>query len=237
MARVSLKGNEVHVWQAALVPGPAMPRLLALLSPDEHAQAGRFRHARDRDRYILSHAFLRAVLGRYLGMDPARLAFSYGPHGKPALACEACGDALRFNLTHAHELALLAVAWRREIGIDAEHVRPDLPHEEIARQFLACEEMAALEALPLAAQPWAFCRLWTRKEAYLKARGDGLAFPPDRVHVSPADEPAALLSAGGDVAEAARWSLYDLAPTPGYVATLAVQGQPPRLRQWHWPEG
>ncbi len=237
MARVSLQGNEVHVWQAALAPRPDMPCLHELLSPDERAQAGRFRHARDRDRYILSHAFLRAVLGRYLGVDPVQLAFSCGPHGKPALACGAGSAALRFNLTHAHELALLAVAWRREIGIDAEYVRPDLPYEEMARRFLACEEVAALAALPLAVQPWAFCRLWTRKEAYLKARGDGLAFPPDRVHVSPAHEPAALLSAGGDAAEAARWSLYDLAPAPGYVATLAVQGQPLPPRQWHWPEG
>lgn len=235
MPQITLQSDEVHVWQAALTSSPEIQCLLELLSRDERVWADRFRFAQDRDRYIHSHAFLRMVLGRYLGMDPRRLEFRYGPHGKPALAGE-YGAALRFNLSHSQELALLAITRGREVGVDVEYVQVHLPCEQIAQRFFSAEEVAALDALPPSVRPRAFYSLWTRKEAYLKARGDGLAFPPDQVWVSHPDEPPSLLSVGSDLAEAACWSLCDLAPAPGYVGALAVEGRPLRLRQWRWPE-
>jgi 4'-phosphopantetheinyl transferase len=233
-----LESDEVHVWRAALnLDTPRLTRLERTLSEDEHARAERFHFPQDRQRFVAARGLLRTLLGRYLGGEPGQVLFCYGPQGKPALAGESGGETLRFNVSHSGELVLYAVSRGRELGIDIERLRPDFATEQIARRFFSAGEVAALQTLPAGEQRQAFFACWTRKEAYLKARGDGLSLDLKQFEVSLAPgKPAALLSTKHDPQEVLRWSLRDLTPGPGYVAALAVEGHDWRLRCWQWPE-
>lgn len=235
-AALTLDENEVHVWRASLdLTASRIQSLERTLSPDECGRAGRFHFERDRRRFIVAHGLLRAILARYLGTEPGQLQFRYDPHGKPALAVDSGGGGLRFNLSHSHRVALYAVARGREVGIDVERIRTAVDVEQIAERFFSPREVAALRVLPPEVRTEAFFTCWTRKEAYVKARGKGLALPLDQFAVSlTPGEPAALLSVRGMLQETSRWSLRALAPGPGYVAALAVEGHSRRLRCWQW---
>ena len=230
--------DEVHVWRATLDQTQSqIQSFLHNLAADEQARAERFYFERDRERFIVARGVLRAILGGYLNQAPECLSFCYRSHGKPALAGESGGDVIRFNVSHSHGIALYAVTRGREVGIDLEHIRSDLVVEEIAERFFSRREVAMLRALPTEAQRQAFFRCWTRKEAYIKARGEGLSLPLDQFDVSLAPgEPAALLGTRPDPSEASRWSLQELIPTPGYVAALAVEGRGLSLACWQWPD-
>ena len=228
--------DEVHVWRVALnQPAPQVQNLWQTLVAEERVRAMRFYFPRDREDFIVARGVLRALLGGYLKRHPSELCFSYSSYGKPALTTESGGATLCFNLSHSHGLALYAIAHRRRLGIDVEWIRPDLADEQIAKYFFSPREIAALCALPHELQTEAFFLCWTRKEAYIKARGEGLSFPPDQFEVSLIPgEPATLLCTQGDPHEAARWSLQELVPGPGYVAALAVEGHHWRLQCWQW---
>lgn len=236
-AELALASDDIHVWRASLDRAAAQIRHLErTLAPDEWDKAARFYFEKDRERYVVTRGLLRAILGRYLGLDPAQLRFSYGPYGKPRLGGGSGAGALSFNLSHSHSLALFAISRGREIGIDVERVRPEFAGERIAEQFFSPREVAALRALPPESRVEAFFNCWTRKEAYVKARGQGLSLPLDRFDVSLAPgEAATLLHIDGDVRRATRWSLRALAPGPDYVAALAVEGRPRQLKCWDWP--
>jgi 4'-phosphopantetheinyl transferase len=230
-----LGDDEVHVWRATLDQTPSqIQRLLHNLAADEHVRAERFYFERDREQFIASRGVLRAILGGYLHRTPESLSFCYSPHGKPALAGETDDDAIRFNVSHSHGVALFAVTRGREVGVDIERIRFDLAVVEIAERFFSPREVVMLQALPAVAQPQAFFRCWTRKEAYIKARGEGLSLPLDQFDVS--GEPAAILGTQQDPSEASRWSLQELTPAPGYAAALTVEGRGWHLTRWQWPE-
>jgi 4'-phosphopantetheinyl transferase len=196
-------------------------------------RAGRFHFARDRDHYTVARAVLRDILGRYLGLAPASLRFKYNPFGKPSLDDGARG--VRFNLSHSGGIALYAVALGREVGVDVEQLKDEMDCGGVAERFFSPSEVAALRTLPPEAQKRAFFDCWTRKEAYVKARGDGLSLPLDSFDVSVAPgEPAALLRTRDDACEASRWTLRELSTEPGYAAALAVEGRDWRLRCWRW---
>lgn len=202
----SLGSGEVHVWRADLDAWtPDIPDLLRILSVDERERAGRFRFQRDRDRFVVARGLLRAILGRYLDQDSARLRFQYGPAGKPSLDMGPEADSIRFNLSHSRGLALYALARGREVGIDLEAIRPDMGWEPIARSFLSASEVTALLALPRDLRARAFFFCWTRREALAKALGEGIGQPSEQP-----DPPG--------------WSIWDLDPGPGYAAALAVEG-------------
>jgi 4'-phosphopantetheinyl transferase len=213
-----------------------LPRLTGALSVDERARAGRFHFRRDRDRFVTRRAVLRTILGGYLRREPAEVEFLYGRHGKPALAGPA-GKELSFSLSHSGSAALYAVAPGAEIGVDVEALRPWVDADDVAEQFFSRREVATLRALP--EPPRSSCTLacWTRKEAFVKAHGDGLSIPLDQFDVALAPgEPPALLRTAWDPNEAGRWSLFDLtAEHPGHVSALAARGGGWRLvcREWH----
>ena len=232
-----LGDDEVHVWRAALDgPAASLAYYRDLLAADERQRADRFHFQKDHDRFVVARGLLRIILGRYLDASPAQLRFRYGPFGKPELTAAHGDTDLRFNVSHAEGLALYACTRRRALGVDIEYVRPDFPGHEIAARFFSPREVAALRALPAAVQTRAFFNCWTRKEAYIKAHGAGLSLPLDQFDVSLApDEPAALLATRPEPQEAARWSLQELTPAPGYVAAIAVEGRGWLLRRWHWP--
>jgi 4'-phosphopantetheinyl transferase len=218
----------VHVWQAPLdLAEPRLAQLRSVLAPDEQARAQRFHFAHDRAHYIAARGTLRTILARYLGLRPQQLRFDYTPHGKPTLspAILPVGTTLTFNVSHSHELALFAVARGRRVGVDVELVRQELADERIAERFFSAREVMTLRTLPASEQPVAFFNCWTRKEAFVKARGEGLSLPLDRFDVTLVPGAAAnLLATHDDPAEAQRWQLLDLAPRAGYAAALAAEG-------------
>ena len=230
--------DEIHVWRSTLDHTPSQIQSFQhTLVADELARAERFYFARDRGHFIASRGMLRAILGRYVNRRPEDLSLCYGSHGKPALASEFDGDAIRFNLSHSNGIVLYAFTRRRDVGVDIEHIRDDLEVAEIAERFFSRQEVATLRAILPALQRQAFFRCWTRKEAYIKARGEGLSLPLDRFDVSLAPgEPAAILGARPEPSEASRWSLHDLAPTPGYAAALAAEGHGWHVTCWQWPD-
>jgi 4'-phosphopantetheinyl transferase len=200
-------------------------------------RAERFYLQKDREHFIVARGLLRAILSRYLDMKPSQLRFCYNCHGKPFLATTSGRDTLSFNLSHSHGLALCAVTRGRKIGIDLERVRTDFACEQIAERFFSPRENAALHALPSSMRHEAFFTCWTRKEAYIKAKGEGLLLLLDQFDVSLAPgEPATLLNSRWDSQEASRWSLQELILSPGYTAALAVEGHGWRLTCWQWPE-
>jgi 4'-phosphopantetheinyl transferase len=237
-ATIILGRNEVHVWRADLDQPPTqMDRFLPSLSTDEKTRAERFYFQRDRERFITAHGVLRAVLGLYLNRAPKCLSFCASPHGKPALAWESGGDALRFNMSHSHGMALYAFARGREVGVDLEFIRRDVEVEQIAERFYSRRETGTLLALPADSQKYAFFLGWTRKEAYIKARGEGLSLPLDQFDVSLIPgEPAALLSTRPDPEDALRWSLQELFPATDYAAALAMEGPNESLACWQWQQ-
>lgn len=226
----------VHVWRASLAqPSAVQQQLAALLSADERDRAARFHFARDRRRFTAGRGILRLLVARYLAIDPAHVLFEYGRHGKPALAAVQRAGDLRFNLAHSGECALLAFARGREVGVDVEQPRPvDNMAQVVARTFSGAEQ-AALRALPDSAQQQAFFTCWTRKEAYIKARGTGLALPLDSFDVAlDPQAPARLLATRDEPGAAQQWTLCALAPGAGLVAALGVEGSDWRLACWQW---
>jgi 4'-phosphopantetheinyl transferase len=235
---LTLGGNEVHVWRASLeLPSSQVRRLQRNLSEEELERAKRFHFQRHQSHFIAARGLLRTILGRYLKTEPRRLHFRYGVKGKPELAGDASRQTLYFNISHSHDLALYAITYGREIGVDVERIRPDVESEKIAERFFSPREAATLRDLPAEVRQEAFYTCWTRKEAYLKAIGEGITLRLDQFEVSIVPgEPAALLSINGDPREASYWSLRELAPEPGYVGALAVKGHNWDLRCWRWEE-
>jgi len=230
---LTLEDDEVHVWRAQLdAPEAVIHQLRETLDPAEVARADRFHFEKDRRQFVIGRGLLRTILGRYLNLKPHALRFGYAAQGKPFLM-EIGDDASSccFNLSHSAGVVLIAVTANRESGIDLERIRPEFANETIAEEFFSSQEIAALRGLPTHAQPEAFFNCWTRKEAYLKARADGLSFPLSQLSVSLIPgEPAALLRVHGEPDETARWSLLHLNPGTGYVGALVVEGPSPRLR-------
>ena len=223
--RLVLENHEVHVWRAVLdVSGPALQRLRHILAPDERARADRFHFQKDQEHFVVARGALRTILGRYLQRAPELVAFRYGLRGKPELAEPSeAGEAgpLTFNVSHSHGLALYAVSVRRAVGIDVEHVRPFPSSHQIAERFFSAEEIAGLCSLPDDVQQEAFFRCWTRKEAILKAKGEGLFG-------------WSLLPTQADAGEWSAWAIRDLEPGPGYVAAISAEGKDWTITSWEW---
>jgi 4'-phosphopantetheinyl transferase len=228
--------DEVHVWRASLLqPSEETERLRQLLTQDEQDRASRFHFRKDRDRFIVARGILRSILGRYLKVEPARLRFEYSHYGKPRLTEEFDYGALRFNLSHSHERVLYAFARGRELGVDIEYIRQDFAGEEIARKFFSTREVADFCSLPLGQRTEAFFHCWTRKEAYVKAIGEGLSMPLDEFDVSLLPEkPAALLRNRRRPQEVRRWSLQALNVAFGYAAAIAIEGHERQLKCFDW---
>jgi 4'-phosphopantetheinyl transferase len=233
---VILLPDEVHVWRADLDLGPAaLLRLRETLSANERARAERFYSPLERARYIAGRGILRDLLARYLRIPAGDLSFCCNAHGKPALLPGSGVEDWRFNLSHSDRLALFAFAFRREVGVDLEYVRPSRADHCLAERFFSAQEVSVLRALPESAQTEAFFHCWTRKEAYIKARGGGLSIGLSSFAVSLAPDQLTNLSiACHDGPEPGRWSLRALPPGAGYVAALTAEGADWSLALWQW---
>ena len=229
----TLQGAEVHVWRTTLDSETTDVDLLySLLPAEERLKADRFQLDLHRRRYITAHATLRRLIGAYLAEAFAVEPFVAGPNGKPALA----GAGLRFNLSHAGALGLFAFALEREVGIDLETVDPAVEVDSVARTFFSQSEWSSLLALPSPRRVDGFYHVWSQKEAYLKARGEGVAHGLDHFDVAAEpDRPASLLADRRDPLAAARWKLFTLEPGAEFRGALAVEGRRPiAVRQFEY---
>ena len=226
---LKLAPAEVHLWQARLDHRLA-DDLKRLLSPDELSRADRFHSSKDRDHFIVARGLLRILLAAYVGIDSAELRFSYADKGKPSLE-ESQRTAINFNLAHSHGRALYAFAHGREVGVDLEYIRKGLADEKIAERFFSPHEIDTLMTIPAESRKEAFFNCWTRKEAYVKARGEGLSKPLDGFDVSLAPgELATLLRNHNEPGEVGRWAMRSIPLPSGYVAALVVEGHDWRLK-------
>jgi 4'-phosphopantetheinyl transferase len=231
-----LFGEDIHVWHIHLdALSNVAGAFRAFLSDDERARADRFRFERDRMRFALTRGALRLLLGRHLGLAPGRVEFAYGAGGKPEVS-SGPSRGLAFNVSHSAGRALIALAHHRALGIDLERERPLPEMDAIAESHFSPAERVALRSLPPSERRAAFFRCWTRKEAFVKATGDGLIHPLDAfdVTLSPG-EPARLLAVRDAPAEAARWWLQDIEVPLGFHGALVVEGRPARVECWMWP--
>jgi 4'-phosphopantetheinyl transferase len=237
----ALTASDVHIWSVSLKQDQAsIEGFFHTLSADERARVQRFYFAQDQQYFTVGRGVLRDILSRYLELQPRALAFSYGAKGKPSLAQEVVqtcprASGLCFNLSHSGGLALYAFTYGRAIGVDIERLRDLEDAERIATRFFAAGEVQRFCSLPAHLKYEGFFNCWTRKEAYIKATGDGLSMPLDRFEVSLVPgEPARFLRLEGEPAGVHRWSLRELHPAPGYVAAVCVEGQGWELRCWRW---
>ena len=224
-----LSDDEIHVWCVELDAAGEEAALAAYLSADERERASGLLSGTHQRRFVVARGMLRQLLGRYLDRDPGAVTFSRGAHGKPFLQ----EGGPHFNVSHTHELALYAIARDREVGVDVEWMRPQVAHEQIAARFFSLEEQEALAEVPNEERRAAFYNIWTRKEAYVKARGDGIAAGLGTFAVSLGAE-ATLLRSDEGQDEVERWKLMALELADGYVAALCGAGLDWRMRGWRW---
>jgi 4'-phosphopantetheinyl transferase len=219
--------DEIHIWRRHLaIDASDRSQLYALLSDDEKQRAARFHFERDRNRFVVARGSLRTILAQYLGKDAARLQLDYEPAGKPVLAPESTGRSLNFNVSHSEDVAIFAFGWNRNIGIDVEKVRTSLEYEEIARDQFSGREFQSWLGIPQHEKLEGFFVCWTRKEAYIKARGGGLQIPLDSFDVAlKLNEPAQFLR-GVDKS----WKITGFLAESGYLAALVYDGTPVNVR-------
>ena len=217
-----LPPTEVHLWGCRLAEAfDACDGLAAYLDNEEMAKANRYRRPEDTTRYIAGRGLLRLMLGKYLNLNPKHLQFEYGAHGKPYLEH---GNGLQFNLSHAGDLAMLAFSQGRPVGVDVESRERGIRGEEIAFRFFSPAEQAQMRGFPAKDRPAAFLRGWTRKEAFIKARGESILKELGRfsVSLSPGDL-APIREIEGNHGAPTRWRMHTV-ETDKYLATVCWEG-------------
>lgn len=224
--------DNIHVWRVHLDrPDSEVQRFQQILSADEVTRANRFYFEKDRRQWIIARGQLRRLLGHYLQVAPSTLRFRLNAYGKPLLDAPFDATGLSFNLSHSATTALYAFASIPDLGVDLEYMRPDIEILPLSRISFSANERAMLFQLPAEEQFCAFYRCWTRKEAYIKARGMGLSLPLDQfdVELRPG-EPIALLQSREEVfQDVSLWSMFELFPGENYAGALAVKGE----QQWN----
>jgi len=232
---LALAPGEIHVWSVRLDPPPDRVEALGrCLSSDEWERANRFRFEKHRRQYVVGRGALRTLLAAYLGTRPELVKFTYGKRGKPFLDPSGTSEGdLQFNLSNSDEMALVGFVRGPEIGVDIEYLKPMPDCEQISERFFSESERKVLRGIPGRAKEEAFFNCWTRKEAYLKAVGEGLAAPLDSfdVTLAPGDPPR-MLTLQGDPERAARWFFHHLVPAEMYVGAVAIEGGTWEVRTW-----
>jgi 4'-phosphopantetheinyl transferase len=231
---IALASDEVHVWHAPLERLlHALPRLSALLSPDEQQRCGRYLRECDRAQFALSRGILRQLLARYCGIPGEAIVFHYSTRGRPTLPASAASGQLQFSVSHTRGMAVYALTRERRIGIDVEQVRPVQAQDLVVSQHFAEEEVAAYSRLSGDARQRGFFNGWTRKEAFVKALGEGLSHPLSAFAVTlTPGEPARLLRIDSGFPE--QWLLCDLTQEPSHIIALAAEGTSLRISSRTW---
>lgn len=231
-----LSAGAVHLWRMTLSqPENAVTALKNTLSGDERARMARFNEPSARERFAITRGLMRAVLAYHLQISPTDLCFNYLPQGKPELAHPA--SDIEFNVSHSRELLVCAVTAENRVGVDVEFVRPMRQMDKFAARFFSVDENAWLAEMPEDEKERAFFSIWTGKEAYLKACGDGITRQLRGISVISLPEKLLALSAADDrPADVGQWSLLPFNPADGFLGAVAVEGSPPKLHFWQWDD-
>jgi len=231
-----LPSGEVHVWYTDLsVQENRLEERSSLLDSTERERAARFLVSSAKNQFVLSRSFLRILLGKYLGIEPAELRFHVSANGKPELP----GSGLYFNLSHTEGTTTIAVTQAGRVGVDVERIRENLKPLELAERFFSSKEVAWLKAQPAAEQFSAFFACWATKESYIKAWGEGLSMPLQEFSLIPRGGNTRLqLEVFRNPDAAAAWSVWQLDLGPGLCSAVAVEAQECAVRVGRWvPEG
>jgi 4'-phosphopantetheinyl transferase len=227
--------GRVDVWSVRLDEPARAGSEVVVLSPDEVARANRFHFERDRIHFTRCRSALRALLASYLAIPASEICFEYLASGKPQLAAGQNPSALQFNVSHSANMALIAVGSKHRLGVDIEEIRSDVDTTTLAERFFSLRERAGLQALPDHLRVPGFFACWTRKEAFLKASGEGLSFPlADFSVTTHPDLDPELEEIKGNTNEAKQWFLTDLSVVDGFRAAVASEGSPYRLETHAW---
>ncbi len=228
-APLTLTDKELHVWRAPLDLSPALlQRMAKTLSANENERAGKFLITRARERFVAARGILRQMLGMYLGLHSEKIEFRYGPQGKPSLSATH-NSKVSFSVSHSQTMGLFAFAEGREVGVDIEEVKADFKGMQIASHFFSGEEIAGLAKLPPDQADKAFFECWTGKEAYVKARGEGLSLPLRDFSIGFVNGKQVLRDEVGRA-----WSCYGLKPAPGFAGAVVATGEGWSLRYYDW---
>lgn len=229
--------GEVHLHLVSLdCAADELSRLQGHLSSDELRRCQRLIDRGRRERAIAGRGTLRELLAGYLGEEPENILLSEGEFGKLHLSEHLEADSISFNLSHAGNRLLLAVATGCEVGVDMEEVRQDLQFRAMAERYFSLREQRELFSLPPSEQLPAFYRCWTRKEAYLKGTGTGFSQPANGFDVSLLPRhPAALLAHRASPGETERWSIRDVNLPERFCAAVALESEQPQIRMFLQP--
>ena len=224
-----LPDSDIHICCASLERNKyEIAELFSLLSSDEKARSERFYFEKDRNRYTVGRGLLRVILSGYLEIEPSQIEFVYGNQGKPALKSKMQGKVFEFNLSHSKDLALYILSWNRKVGIDVEYNQPMANMDDLAEKFFTPPESALIHSLFGDQKRETFYKIWTCKEAYLKALGTGLTKPLDLVEIALESEQAAKLMSRDGV-ECEGWHLGLFSPQTNYQGAVAVEGDDLRI--------
>ena len=223
--RKHIDSDEVHLWWIR-TSDVAHNRawLEEVLDPSELQRASRFVRDPDRQRFVTARACLRFLVGNYQGMDPGKVRFSYGQHGKPTLAYGWHATDLSFNVSHAQDLILYAFVHGRAVGVDCEHVRHDIEVDKLMPLVFSNRELDTVRKRALGDSRDTFYRVWVAKEAYVKATGLGLSLDLTKVHIEwDNTEEGGIIEVAEKPEERERWCLRMLPAPSGYYAALVVE--------------
>lgn len=232
-AQVNLHDRDVHVWGVHRDRYPVWAeRCWAVLSADERQRAGRFHFDRDRELSVLARGLLRQLLSAYAARPAAELRFTYTKYGKPVVADL---DEPHFNVSHSDDVVLLAFTRLAPVGVDVEAIRQLPDRDGLAARVFSPRELSRFRATPIPYRDRLFFHGWTRKEAFIKAVGEGLSYPLDAFDVSfELGAPARLEQIQGSVQEAQMWTLRDLSMPEGYLAAVALPANPAEPTPIRW---
>lgn len=223
-ARPSLPEGEIHIWRRSLdVQEDLVQSLVSELSLDERERANRFHFERDRRRFIVGRAGLRSILGLYLQTKPSALRFSYSRRGKPSLLLNEGEEPLFFSLSHSHELVMYAFARKGLLGVDVECIRSMGDMDALARRFFSTSESEVVVSAAADEKQKVFFVIWTIKEAYVKATGEGLAGLEDVAVTVSAGALLSKIRVKSHVGQEDGWSVQSVYPFEGYVAAIAAK--------------
>lgn len=223
---IHLERDHVHLWSVVLSQlYDSLPWLNEVLSVEERQRAEQFQFRKDRDRYVIGHGIRRVILGSYLGQPASSITFCYGKFGKPAV--KLISENLNFNDSRSGDLAVYAITRACPIGVDVERVRFIPQFQEIASQFFSRQENDLIMALPPERRMERFFTVWSGKEAYLKATGDGIGGDLAKVEVVPSSsDGVSLIRVPASIDSTVQWQLRSYSPIPGYRAVVAVKDHP-----------
>jgi 4'-phosphopantetheinyl transferase len=236
LEKPGLTQNQVEIW---LVNIPEhINRSVwyeTLLNDEEREKADRFYFAKDRLRYVITHGILRRLISQYVAIPPKELVFLKNPFGKPYISPVINTQKIQFNISHSKEGIIIAISKGNELGVDLEFARDTIPILEIAQRFFSPYEYQVLLATPASFRLLSFYRCWTRKEAFIKAKGKGLSIPLDSfdVTVSP-DQPPQLIRSSLDPSDLEKWKLREIDTWPNYLATICIEGKDHQFVIKHW---